>query len=136
MSAIQAPSPYCYFQLVVPPDQQFSFVLLSNLSGYPGTIVAYLPSISDLQMAGDFLVAAINKRNPNPIKLSAENGQRTLSMSASGPTVTITLYEANIQTTLSVEFSTVAHYFILANAASLALSWSGGRADDSAGTTA
>ncbi|MDQ3817005.1 MAG: hypothetical protein M3362_04860 [Acidobacteriota bacterium] len=133
MSSIQAPGPYCCFQLVITPGQQFAFELFSNLTEYPGIMVAYLPSISDLQTVGNFLIAALNNQNPSPIQLSEEDGQRTLSMSALGPAVTITMYEANIQTTLSVVFSTMAHYFILATAGNLSQIWSGGQAEDSAG---
>ena len=130
MSTIQAPNNYCSFTVYVAPDQQFAFELLSNMGTLPGTVVAYLPSTEELQTVGNFLVAALNYRNPSPISLSEENGQRTLSMSVSGSTtVTITLYEANISTTLSVAFSTVYHWIMLATAASTALSWSGGPAD-------
>ena len=130
MATIQAPTDYCSFQLVVSPGEQFSFQLISNLSMYPGTSVAYLPVTEELQTVNVFLVAALNNQNPAPIALSQNvDGQRTLSMSVSGTTVVVTLYEANISTTLSVAYSLVAHWFILANVASLALAWSDGQAD-------
>jgi hypothetical protein len=129
MSTIQAPNNYCSFTVMVFPNQQFAFELVSNMGTVPGTIVAYLPSVEELQTVGQFLVAALNYRNPSPISLSQENSQRTLSMSASGSTVTITLYEGNISTTLSVAFSTVYHWIMLSTAASTALAWSGGQAD-------
>ena len=129
MSTIQAPTNYCSFTVIVTSDQQFSFELVSNLGTVPGTIVAYLPSIEELRTVGQFLVAALNNQSPSPISLSEENGQRKLSMSVSGSTLTITLYEGNIATTLSVTFSTVYHWIMLSTAASTALGWSGGPAD-------
>jgi len=104
---------------------------VSNLNTLPGALVAYLPDQKDLQTVGNFLVAALNNTKPAPITLSQEvDGQRTLSMSVSGPTVTVTMFEANISTTLSVAFSTMYHYFILAELATSALSWSGGEAPE------
>jgi hypothetical protein len=91
-------------------------------------MVAYLPIPDELKTVGNFLVAALNNQKPQPIKLSQENGQRTLAMSASGSTVTITIFEANVSTTLSVAFSTQSHFFILGSAASQCISWSGGEA--------
>lgn len=129
MSAIQAPNYYCSFTVSVSSDQQFSFELVSNLSTLPGTVVAYLPSREELKTVGYFLVAALNKQSPSPISLSQENGQRKLSMSVSGSTLTITLFEGNISTTLSVAFSTVYHWMMLSAAASTAIDWSGGQAD-------
>jgi hypothetical protein len=129
MSSVPAPNNYCLFRLVVPPDLNFSLDLVSNLSTTPGTLVSFLPGKPDLQIVGDFLVAALNNKNPIPVSLTQDvNGKRTLSMTASGSSVTITIFEANVSTTLSVTFSTVAHFFILATAASGALAWAGSAA--------
>ena len=129
MSTIQAPANYCSFTVSVDPGQQFSFDLVSTIGTYPGTTVSYLPNTGELKTVGYFLAAALNNQKPSPISLSQESGQRTLSMSVSGSTVTITLFEGNISTTLSVAFSTVYHWFMLSIAASTAIEWSGGHAD-------
>jgi len=129
MATISAPNNYCLFTLDVAPGDNFSLTLVSNLNSLPGTLVAYIPSQQDLQTVGNFLVAALNGKNPQQVNLSQNvSGKRTLSLSTSAGTVTVTIYEENISTTLSVVFSMTYHYFILAVAANDSLIWSGSEA--------
>lgn len=135
MTTIQAQEACCFFQLFVYPDQEFSFDLYAATNSIPGGVMAaYLPSRSDLLAVGNFLAAVFNNQSPSPIALSTEDGQRTLSMSASGSVVTITAYEANINTTLSVAFQKTFYGFMLTSVATLALIWAVHPAEDSAKT--
>ena len=122
MATIQAPESYCCFQFIAYPNYQSSFALYCYVNNMQ-SMAYYTPSASDMQAAGNFIIAALNHQKPGPINLSAEGGQRTLSMSATSSTITITLYEANISSKVSVGFPLSNYSQMLSNAATSAIDW-------------